>query len=105
MNASVVAEQTVAAHGVLAAVDWRGWRQGAGVLLLVAALLFVCSRKLVSSSAGQLAALLKELGRKRVRIGLADAPSTAPKAAIQAGDEEEQRVSLPHPMQADAHAS
>ena len=104
MNASVAAEQTVEAHSVLAGVDWRGWRQGAGVLLLVAALLFVCSRKLVSSSAGQLAALLKELGRKRVRLGLADTPSTPAKAAIQVGDEEEQRVSAPHPMRADMYA-
>ena len=92
-NASVVvASQTADDVGVLSLFHRAAWRNGAALMLLVAALLFICSRKVVSSSAGRLTLLLKELGRKRSRIGLTGVQITSG-PDDEAGDEEEQRVS------------
>ena len=93
-NETVIQSQTTDAVGVLALLHFSAWRQGAALLLLVAALLFVCSRKVVSINATRLTLLLRELGRKRSRSALAGIQVT-PYADGEGGEDDEQRVSQP----------
>ena len=96
-NATSVVSTSPGLASLLASLDLSGWRSGAAVLLLVAALLFICSRKVVSIHAARLTTLLKDLGRKRSRSGV-DSSNDAAYGDGDISDDEEQRVghATPH---------